>query len=333
MAGAARELGEAVLINPNHRKEIAEALHDAVRLEPEEQVRRNRPMQERLQRYDAKRWVSNFMGSLARIKGRQGKLATHHLAGALRDAFVREYRGARRRLVLLDYDGTLVPFASQPHLATPDGSLLELVRRLTRDERNQVFIISGRDHQTLDAWFTGIPVRIIAEHGAWMRGVTGDWRLLKPVARKWKAQLAPLIQLYVDRVPGSLLEEKDYSLAWHYRSADPELGETRAKELVDELVSYTANFDVQVLEGKKVVEVRNSGVNKGAAAVECVAAVEPDFIFAVGDDQTDEDLFRALPKSAFTVRVGIPHSNATYHLKDHVEVRDLLTSLVGGSDS
>jgi trehalose 6-phosphate synthase/phosphatase len=191
-----------------------------------------------------------------------------------------------------------------------------------------VFIISGRDRKTLDEWFSGIPLRIIAEHGAWIRSSAGDWKLLKPVARNWKKHLAPLIQLYVDRVPGSLLEEKDYSLAWHYRGADPELGEIRAKELTDELVSYTANFDVQVLEGKKVVEVRNSGVNKGAAAVGCVASVEPDFIFAVGDDQTDEDLFRALPKSAFTVRVGIPHSHATYHLKDHLEVRALLSALV-----
>jgi trehalose 6-phosphate synthase/phosphatase len=253
------------------------------------------------------------------------------LAGALRDAFLVEYRQARRRLVLLDYDGTLVPFASQPHLAAPDASLLQLVDRLARDERNHVFIISGRDRKTLDEWFSGIPVRIIAEHGAWVRSSPGDWKLLKPVARKWKEHLAPLIELYVDRVPGSLLEEKDYSLAWHYRGADPELGETRAKELIDELVSYTANFDVQVLEGKKVVEVRNSGVNKGAAAVGCVASVEPDFIFAVGDDQTDEDLFRALPKSAFTVRVGIPHSHATYHLKDHLEVRGLLGALVEGS--
>ncbi len=328
MAGAAQELGEAVLINPNHRKEIADALHQAVLMDPDEQVRRNRPMQERLQRYDAKRWVSNFLGSLTRIKGRQGKLATHHLSGALRDGFVEQYAQGRRRLILLDYDGTLVPFASQPHLAAPDAELLALIERLTRQERNHVFIISGRDRKTLDTWFAGVPLHIIAEHGAWIRSSAGEWKLLKPVARRWKDSIAPLIQLYVDRVPGSLLEEKDYSLAWHYRRADPELGEIRAKELIDELVSYTANLDVQVLEGKKVVEVRNSGVNKGAAAVGCVASVEPDFIFAVGDDQTDEDLFRALPKGAYTVRVGIPHSHATYHLDDHLEVRALLVRLV-----
>lgn len=146
-------------------------------------------MQDRLQRYDAKRWVSTFLGSLTRIKGRQGKLATHHLAGALRAAFLAQFSEARRRLLFLDYDGTLVPFASQPHLAAPDASLLLLLDRLTRDQRNHVFIISGRDRATLDQWFAGIDLRIIAEHGAWIRSGAGDWKLLKPVASSWKKHL------------------------------------------------------------------------------------------------------------------------------------------------
>src|SRR5690606_26542367 len=134
-----------------------------------------------------------------------------------------------------------------------------------------------------------------AEHGAWMRTAGGDWGLLKPLAFEWKDQLRPLLEFYADRVPGSLLEEKDYSLAWHYRRADPELGVSAAKELMDDLVNYTANFDVQVLEGKKVVEVRNSGINKGVAALHCIALHAPDLVVAAGDDQTDEDLFRTLP--------------------------------------
>lgn len=330
MAGAARELGEALLINPNHRQEIAEALHEAVRLEPEEQVRRNRPMQERLQRYDARRWVTNFLDSLERVRRRQGRLATHHLAGALRAELLDRYRAAQRRLVLLDYDGTLVPFAARPELANPDAALLELIARLGEDPQNRVFVISGRDRGTLDGWFAPLPVSLIAEHGAWLKDKDRGWTQLKPLTSEWKEHLAPLLQLYVDRVPGSFLEEKDHSLAWHYRRADPELGAGRAKELMDELVGYTANFDVQVLEGKKVVEVRNAGVNKGAAALACMSLVEPDFVLAAGDDQTDEDLFRALPRSAYTVRVGIPHSHAAYHLKDHIEVRALLAALGAG---
>ena len=150
----------------------------------------------------------------------------------------------------------------------------------------------------------------------------------KPLPSGWKNKLRPLLQLYVDRVPGSLLEEKDHALVWHYRLADAELGALRAKELTDDVVSYTANFDVQVLEGKKAIEVRNAGVNKGAAAREAVAAEAADFVLAAGDDTTDEEVFRALPKSAVTVCVGGTHSYATYRLSDHRELRELLRRFV-----
>ncbi len=328
MTGAARELGEAIQINPNHAAEIAEAIHEALLMPEAEQVRRNRPMQERLRAFDAQHWVTNFLGALDRVKALQGKLATQHLVGTAAEGVVTRHRQAKQRLILLDYDGTLVPFASQPHLASPDPELIELLRGLIAVEGQTVYLISGRDRKTLDTWFAGVPLNIVAEHGAWLRDSSGNWGLLKPLGFEWKDHLRPLVQLYVDRVPGSLLEEKDFSLAWHYRLSDPELGSLRAKELTDDVVMYTANFDVQVLEGKKVIEIRNSGVNKGAAALHCLAQAHPDFILAAGDDLTDEDLFRALPADAVTVRVGATHSHATYRVVDYLELRALLTRLL-----
>jgi trehalose 6-phosphate synthase/phosphatase len=150
----------------------------------------------------------------------------------------------------------------------------------------------------------------------------------KPLPDHWKKQLRPLLQSYVERVPGSLLEEKDFALAWHYRlAADQELAAERAKELTDDVVSYTANLDVQVLEGKKAIELRNSGVTKGMVVTEAVAD-GPEFIFAAGDDATDEDLFRALPRDAVTVCVGATHSHATYRLADYRELRAVLRQLL-----
>jgi trehalose 6-phosphate synthase/phosphatase len=115
--------------------------------------------------------------------------------------------------------------------------------------------------------------------------------------------------------------------AWHYRRCEPELGAQRAKELIDDVTQFTANFDVQVLEGKMVVEIRNAGVNKGAAALRVMRVVEPDFVLAIGDDQTDEELFRALPTDAFSVRVGSPFSFAKFSLSDFREVRRFLRRL------
>ena len=323
MAGAARELGEALQVNPNHKNEIADALEQALAMSADERVRTTRLMQERLRRYDANGWATNFLDTLSRVKARQGALATRHLVGKARSEIVHRFETAAKRLVFLDYDGTLVPFAPEPRLAQPDRALLDTLGALA-EGGTLVYLISGRDRHVLDSWFKDLPLGIIAEHGAWIRGVSDDWTLTKPLTGAWKDQLRPLLAFYVDRVPGSLLEEKEYSLAWHYRRSDAELGANFAKELVDEMVSYTANFDVQVLEGRKVVEIRNAGVNKGVAALNCVGREAPDLIFAAGDDETDEDLFAALPKDALTVKVGSLYSQAAYHVSDYREMRDLL---------
>lgn len=329
MAGAARELGEALQVNPNHALEVAQAIHEALSTPPPEQIRRNRLMQERLRSYDATHWVETFLGALRRAKEKQSRLATQHLTGSTATHVLEQHAAAERRLLLLDYDGTLVPLAGRPQDAAPDGELLELLHELQRTPNQTVYLVSGRDRKQLEQWFAGVPIYMVAEHGAWVCDGDGSWRMPKALPSVWKSKLRPLLQQYVDRVPGSLLEEKDHALVWHYRLADAELGIARAKELIDDVVSYTANFDVQVLEGKKAVELRNAGVNKGGAAREAVAMAEASFILAAGDDTTDEELFRALPRSAVTVCVGGTHSYATYRMSDHRELRSLLRRLSG----
>ena len=147
----------------------------------------------------------------------------------------------------------------------------------------------------------------------------------------WKERVRPILQLYVDRLPGAFLEEKDFSLVWHYRRTDLEQASVRAKELLDDLADYTRNIDVQALEGKKVVEVRNSGVNKGSAAMEWLSDPAPDFILGIGDDWTDEDLFRALPPSACSERVGGDKTAAHFFLSNHGAVRRVLHELIATS--
>ncbi len=170
---------------------------------------------------------------------------------------------------------------------------------------------------------------LVAEHGVWLRSRGGEWRVLKALRTDWKTQVRPILQFYADRLPGALLEEKDFSLAWHYRRADPEQARRRSRELLDALAGCTRNMDVQVLEGKKVLEVRSTGVNKGIAAVEWLGSVGAEFVLAIGDDWTDEDLFRGLPTTAYSVRVGLAMTAARYSLNDHTAVRRLLRELGG----
>ena len=263
-----------------------------------------------------------------------GDLRKHLIEGGMAwSGLMRAYRAAPHRTLLLDYDGTLVPFVGDPKLARPDGELLDLLSGLAASPANEVVIVSGRRRVDLEEWFGRLPLGLVAEHGACLRARRAEWRTLKVITTAWKTQVRPILQLYVDRLPGALLEEKEFSLAWHYRRSDPEQGSQRAKELLDDLADYTRNIDIQVLEGNKVIEVRNTGVTKGTAAMEWLAGRNGNFILAIGDDRTDEDLFRALPASAFSVRVGLAQTAAKYYVASHTAVRRLLRELTtGGSE-
>jgi trehalose 6-phosphate synthase/phosphatase len=327
MAGAAKEMGEAIIINPFHLEDFARALEQALAMPVEEQVRRNQFLQERLRRYDVNRWADEFVQAMLSTQKLETARLARLLSGKAYAALQQQYRAATRRVLFLDYDGTLVPFASLPRLARPDAELLELLSSLGADPINEVVVVSGRPRRDLEEYFGRLPVSLVAEHGIWLRPRGGDWRMLKTVTADWKERVRPILQLYVDRLPGALLEEKEYSLAWHYRSADPEQASVRSKELIDDLAGYTRNIDVQVLEGNKVVEIRNTGVNKGAAAMEWLGDPKPDFILAIGDDWTDEDLFRALPPTAFSVRLGVATTSARYYLSSYTTVRRVLREL------
>src|SRR5271170_7204535 len=327
MAGAAKEMGEALIINPFHREEFAKALQQALTMPMEEQVKRNKPMRERLRRYDVNRWADEFLQALQATQKTEAARLARLLTGKVSAALVQQYHATTRRALLLDYDGTLVPFAAEPRLAQPDVELLELLMALGSDPANELTIVSGRPRYTLENWFGKLPISLIAEHGVWLRNKNSDWRMLKTVTNDWKQGVRPILQLFVDRLPGALLEEKEFSLAWHYRRADLEQASLRAKELLDDLAGYTRNIDVQVFEGNKVIEVRNSGVNKGTAALEWLSGRTLEFILGIGDDWTDEDLFRALPATAFSVRVGVANTSAQYFLGNQTAVRRMIREM------
>ena len=329
MAGAAKEMGEALIINPFHRDDFAKTLEQALTMPVEEQIRRNRFLRERLQRYNVVRWADDFVQTLLSTQTTDAARRARQLTGKTYTTMIKQYRAAPRRALLLDYAGTLVPFAAEPGMARPDAELLELLTILGSDPANQVTIVSGRPRRTLEEWFGRLPISLIAEHGVWLRQKNSEdgWRMLKNLTAEWKERVRPILQLFVDRLPGALLEEKEFSLAWHYRGADPEQASLRTRELMDDLAGFTRNVDVQVLEGNKVIEVRNTGINKGTAALEWMGSNAPEFILGVGDDWTDEDLFRALPATAISIRVGLAKTAARYYMGGPAAVRKMLREL------
>ncbi|WP_348632337.1 bifunctional alpha,alpha-trehalose-phosphate synthase (UDP-forming)/trehalose-phosphatase [Methanofollis sp. W23] len=324
MAGAAAELGEAVIVNPFNTEEMVAALEEALTMPENEQVRRNRWMQERLRRYHVLHWANDFMQRLEATKVRQRELEASLLSTEQRETMVQRYQEAGRRLLLLDYDGTLAPFVSRPEHAVPDPPLLSLLGGLATEKGTEVVMISGRDRRTLAEWFGSLAVGLIAEHGVWACRPGGEWQRTAPLQQEWKEEIRPVLERYVDRTPGSFIEEKDFSLVWHYRMADPDLASARVKELKSMLFDLTAHRDLDIMEGSRVLEVKNAGYNKGRAAAEWLDDGPWDFVLGVGDDWTDEYLFEALPEGACSVKVGMGLSKARMHVRSLREVRALL---------
>jgi trehalose 6-phosphate synthase/phosphatase len=328
MAGASKELGEAVIINPNNREEIANILKEALEMPQEEKIRRIQAMQTRLKRYDVFRWADDFLQKLLSIREEQKRFDARLLSPYSKEELVRDFKKAERRLIILDYDGTLVPFAGHPQTAKPSEELLKNLKSLSEEPKNEVVLMSGRDKETLQSWFEMLNIGLVAEHGVWIKEKNEDWRMIKPLTNDWKPQILPILEMYADRLPGAFVEEKDYSVVWHYRIADPELSSIRAKELADDLINFTANIDVQILQGSKVIEIRNAGVNKGTAGLYFKSKNEFDFIMAIGDDWTDEDLFKVLPDTAYSIKVGMAPSHAKFNLRTYKEVQRLIEGLV-----
>ncbi len=326
MAGTSKEMGEAIIINPNDTAEIAEALALALEMPEAEQIRRNQVMQARLKRYDVIRWSGTFINTLLGLQEEQ-KIFAPNLLGENRATLLQSFRRARKRLLLLDYDGTLVPFSEDPLEAEPSDGLLATLENLAANPKTDICVISGRTRDALENWLGHLDIGLVCEHGAKLKTGVGAWQLIKPLINNWKPRILPILERYADRLPGSFVEEKEFAVTWHYRRADPKFGSALAKELMDDLLDF-ANIDVQVLQGSKVIEVRSAGMTKATAGQYWLTQGGFDFILAVGDDWTDEDLFRILPPNAYSIKVGMSQSYARFNLRDHTEVIALLQELV-----
>lgn len=327
MAGAAKELGEAVIINPNYREEMASAMQTALDMSPEEQKRRNAIMKERIRRYDVVRWAQDFVSQLLSVRDVQRNFYSKLLTEETRSTLVTRYHEASSRGIYLDYDGTLSPFALHPEDAAPSREVRSLLQSLANDARTDVTIISGRKREILGKWLGDLPIRLVAEHGIWIREQGKEWGMVKPMDNSWKTAILPILELYADRLPGSFVEEKEFSVVWHYRGADPEHSESLAGELMDTLMGFIANIDAQVMRGNKIIEVRPIGITKGTIGEQLMRRAGSAFVLFIGDDWTDEDLFKVLPETAFSVKVGMARTHARYMVQGVEDVLGLLRRL------
>jgi trehalose 6-phosphate synthase/phosphatase len=338
-AGAAAELREALLVNPFDLGAVAAAVKRALDMPAHEQAARMRALRAQVSTHDVHQWAEGFLSDLTASTG-AGAQATPVEAGRraferLRGAF-RQARLAPHRLLLLDYDGTLVPRPALPELAMPDSPLLALLGRLAHSPSTEVHVISERPRESLERWLGELPLHLHAEHGFWSRpaGATA-WQANRLASDAWKDRLRPAFAALARRTPGSFVEETFASLALHCPAAESTVAAARMRELRELLGVLVPVDEVELVEGIKVLVVRLRGVNKALVASAALAARPAGtFVVAAGDGVTDDDMFRAASSEALTIRVGgWPSATAAYQVDSHAELRALLGELVPESDA
>jgi trehalose 6-phosphate synthase/phosphatase len=329
-AGAAAELGEAVVVNPYDVTATADGIRRALEMPQDERRTRMRSLRRRVTEYNVHHWGARFIEQLTGIT----PAVPASGAAVQRDELTRglaSLKQAGQLILLLDYDGTLVPIEQAPELAVPDAELLSLLAALAARPNTRVHIVSGRTREFLESWLGTLPVSLWAEHGFWNRpDPSQPWDAAMTVRDDWMDRVRPILEQFTEATPGSLIETKSASVAWHYRMAHPEFGLRQAHELRMLLGGALSNQPLEVLEGKKVIEVRLRGVSKALVARRILEHGDTGTgaLLAAGDDHTDEELFEALPASAMTVAVGKFPLRAKHRVQDTAEIRSLLASLV-----
>ncbi len=328
-AGAAACLSGARLVNPHNAMGVAEVLADAVQNPPSREAFEH--MVDFVYTNTSSVWAERF---LARLESMYEELHTGvqrlDLSGLERGAIV---RGDLRPLVMLDYDGTLQPHAMVPAEAAPAKRVLDLLAQLA--ELATVYVVSGRSADVLDDWLGGLPIGLVCEHGLNIKDPGGQWPGRTPVDRTVLEEVVrPVLRDFVERTPGSKIEDKHASLAWHYRAADPKFGAWRAKELLALLEERLRGEEFSVLLGSRVVEVRHREVSKGRVAERLLEKHDrAALVVCAGNDRTDEEMFDALIRSGhervLICHVGGRNTIAQYFVETPDELLTQLEGLVG----
>jgi len=168
----------------------------------------------------------------------------------------------------------------------------------------------------------------VAEHGGMVRAKgSTTWETGTNSLNTWKTPVRVVMQLFADRIPGAFIEEKQFSLVWHYRNAEPQSASAAAQELLDALAGIAPSLGVEGIPGNKIIEMRLHGIGKGKTTSRLFGDIWAPFTLCAGDDWTDEELFDVMPPHAYTIKVGHAPSKARYSVASLQTVRDILISL------
>lgn len=296
-AGAAAELEEALIVNPYDRGSLGVALDVALTMPKAQVAARMQALRGRVQSNSVHHWVKRFLAALTQAQQQIADVAAPVPTEPHAPLLQQDFTQARRALLALDYDGTLAAFTGNIEDAAPTAELIALLGDLSALPGVDVAIISGRSADNLARWLGHLPLHLVGEHGFHVRlkGAQTFAPTLKNPDLSWQREAREVMADWMSRTRGATIENKPVSVVWHYRRAEPAQGLYATRELEAQLRQRLAGHKVSFLAGNKVLEVRAQGFDKGLALARLRETLGPfDFVLAMGDDTTDEDMFRQL---------------------------------------
>lgn len=332
-AGSASEMGEALTVNPFDTRDVAYAMYRAVTMPDAEKRSRMQLLRERVRMFDNMSWSQSILDAWKQTEHKP-QAEAEKLEGHNRTQLVQRAVDARRVFVFLDNDGTMIPIRSRPELAVPSREVIDHLRTITAAPGIAVTIVTGRPRTYCDRYYGELPLRMVAEHGAFIKEMPDAGWQQQPGCEEFevlKPHILNLLNMSVRCVPGTHVEEKETCLVWHYRQAEPQFAASQAKALVDDLHQLLSNTSLVVQTGKKSVEVRLVVANKGYALeyfAEHDRISDDDLVVTLGDDTTDEDMHRLVGDRGFAIHVGKPSLHAPHYLVRQEDVFPLLEEIV-----
>ncbi|KAH6895967.1 family 20 glycosyltransferase [Thelonectria olida] len=331
-------------VNPWDYRQCANAIKQALEMGDEEKEQRWEKLYGRVVKHTGSHWFSEFLSRLDLVYDEQHKRDQTSVPRLSIHGVSAKYQNAKRRLFILDYEGTLVSWGPVNQIIpiSPQRTL-DVLNDLLLDDRNTVYVMSGRRPEELDRVFRRVPnLGLIAENGCFVRE-TGEEKWVERAdldqVKDWKESVKPIMTYYLERTPGAEIEERRCSLIFHYKSAeDYESASRQASDCSSHVNDACEAQRVHAIPLDGSIAVEPIDWTKKGAARKVFENLKThmgpddthkdpvDFLMVIGDGREDEKVFKwanrlqddGTVKDVVTVSLGNRNTEATATLTQGV---------------
>lgn len=292
--------GAELAINPWHYQGIADAFKVALEMGEEEKAYRYEKLHNSIMHHTGEFWVRNLSEHLNNVFDEQFRRDTMSIPRLSASNLIKDYEMTRKRLFILDYEGTLTNYGSVNNtVITNVDKIIDILGDILEDKKNCVYVMSGRTVEELELAFSRLPhLGLIAENGCFVReGGVDEWTQFpdEEKTQAWKKAIKDILQYYVERVEGSWVEERQCSLIFHYQS-EADTASRQAGECANQINDASQSQRVRAIPTKDSVIIEPADYDKATAAQhifeKCPESDRPEFLFVAGNDRDDEAVFK-----------------------------------------